>query len=69
MAVLRCAGPRHAKPNAMWLGASAGCAGQGGGEDADGFGGRHRGLRSGAVGGALELVVAHLALDRPGEGS
>jgi hypothetical protein len=57
-----------ANPNAMRLRASAACPGQGGGEDADGLGGRHGGLRPGAVGGAFELVVAHLALDRPGEG-
>jgi hypothetical protein len=57
-----------ANPNAIRLGASAACARPDCAEDADGLGGRHRGLRPGAMGGALELVVAHLALDRPGEG-
>jgi hypothetical protein len=51
----------------MWLGASAACTGQGW-QDADGFVGWHGGPRLGAVGGAFELVVAHLAFDRAGGG-
>jgi hypothetical protein len=56
-----------ASGNAVWLGASAACAGRDGGEDADGLGGWDGGLWPGAVGGAFELVVAHLAFDRAGE--
>jgi hypothetical protein len=58
----------EAKPNTVRLGASAACGGWGCWQYADGLGGWHGGLRPGAVGGAFELVVAHLALDRPGEG-
>src|SRR6266540_1641570 len=55
-------------PNAIRLRASAARARWGCGQDADGLKGWHGRLWPGAMLGAFELVVAHLALHRSGEG-